>query len=166
MKVKGFNRATDLVSGYFPGWLIVILMCVVLVEVITRYVARHPLGAASEISGLLMVLISFMGLAYTWKEKRHIRLTFVTSMLPARVRQWVRLIILAGILTFLSILSRALYVQTINAWRLGTKSFDLAVPVAWPQLFMFIGSVLFALWVLIDIVRGVKAIRSGEGGEA
>lgn len=166
MKIgKTYDKVYDLISGYFPGWLIVIMMCLVLIEVITRYVTRHPLGAADEISGILMVMITFMGLGYTWKQRRHIRLSFAVERLPARVAKWLRVIVLAGILAFLGILTLSCYNLVVHAWQYGERSFDIGIPLAGPQMFMLIGSALLFIGVLVDFLKGVKAIISGIGGE-
>ncbi len=67
--MNGFKRTIDrisyVVSGLFPGWLVVIMSLLVLVEVFTRYVLRHALRVSDEFSAYLYVAIVFMGAAYT-----------------------------------------------------------------------------------------------------
>ena len=59
-------------------------MVMLLVEVLTRYILRSPLSIAEEMGGYLLVSITFMGLAYTWKEKGHVRVTLIFSRLPEK----------------------------------------------------------------------------------
>ena len=137
------------------------LILLVLYQVITRYVARHPLGAADELSAMLMVLITFIGLAYAWKEKRHIRLTFIMERLPIRAAMWLRLIMLTVVLGFVAVLAKASYDLLASSMKLGLKSYDLAIPLAWTQISMPLGSALLFIWVMIDIIGTVRAIRGG-----
>jgi len=159
------GTGVDIVSGYFPGWLVVIMVCVVMGGVLTRYATRHPWAGADEISAFLLVIISFMGLAYAWKERGHIRISFFVKLIPRRVAKWVRLATLAGTLAFVPILAWAFYGLVARSIRIGSKSFDLFIPLQWPQIFVLIGSVLLFFWLLVEMVRAVRAIRRGEGEE-
>lgn len=167
--MKRFGRllgtGVDLISGYFPGWLVVIMVCLVMWGVLTRYVMRRPWGGADEISAFLLVIISFMGLAYAWKERGHIRISFFVKLVPRRVAKWVRLVTLAGSLAFVPILCWAFYGLIARSIRIGSKSFDLFIPLQWPQMFVLIGTLLLFFWLVVELVKAVKAIRRGEGEE-
>jgi len=155
---KRLNRLNEVLGGHFPGWLVVIVMSLVMVQVLTRYVLRHPLSAGDEISGLITVVISFLGLGYTWQNKRHIRLDFAVNMLPKKIAAWVRLIVLFLVLVFVGLLSVVCLQLSMNSWRLGARSYDVAVPLTYPQFGMFIGSALFFIWVLVDIVQYIRVL--------
>lgn len=159
------ETGVDIVSGYFPGWLVVIMVCVVMWGVLTRYVMRRPWAGADESSAFLLVIISFMGLAYAWKDRGHIRITFFVKLLPRRVAKWLRLVTLTGSLAFVPILCWSFYGLVARSVRIGSKSFDLFIPLQWPQIFVFIGAALLFFWLVVEMVRAVRAIRRGEGEE-
>lgn len=168
--MKRLDRILDFmsnkVSGHFSGWLIVIMTLVVLTEVLTRYVWRQPLMVADELSGYLLVAISFMGLAYTWKEKGHIRIRVLISRLPTRVARWLRLITLIAICVFVPVLTKALYDLVAYSWESGDRSFTtLRIPLLWPRMVMVIGAAMFFILILVELIKTIKAFRSGEAEE-
>ena len=78
-------------GGYFSGWLVLVMVVLVFVEVFTRYVLNRPLMLADELSAYMLVALCFLGAAYTWKEGAHVRITALVSRLPAKVASWLRL---------------------------------------------------------------------------
>ena len=157
---KRLGQVNDILGGHFSGWLVVIVMLLVLVQVVSRYVVRHPLSAGDELSGLITVVISFLGLGYTWQQKRHIRLDFVVNALPKKIEAWVRLIVLFLVLLFVGLLSIVCLQLSISSWRIGSKSYDIAVPLAYPQFALFIGAGLFDLCVLKDLVQSIIVLTT------
>ena len=77
--VAVIEKMVDILSGHLQGWIIFFLMVMVLVEVLTRYVLQSPLSIADEMGGYLLVSITFVGLAYTWKEKGHVRVELLIN---------------------------------------------------------------------------------------
>lgn len=76
------NVLSDKVSGDVTAWIVFGALCLVLAEVVTRYFFNRPLGLADEFGGYALVAITFLGLAYTLKEKAHVRVTMVVDRLP------------------------------------------------------------------------------------
>ena len=97
------------IGGYFSGWLVPLMMLLVLYEVFMRYVLNQPPMIADEFSAYMLVALTFLGAAYTWKEKGHVRITALISRLPPKVSSWARLIALVIALIFAVILSQAGY---------------------------------------------------------
>ncbi|MBE0556342.1 MAG: TRAP transporter small permease subunit, partial [Proteobacteria bacterium] len=60
-------------GGWFGGWLVPLMMMLVVVDVFMRYVMNRPLMVSDEFSAYMLVALSFLGLAYTWREKGHVR---------------------------------------------------------------------------------------------
>ena len=90
--VRFVEAVSDIVSGHLMGWLIVVLMCMILVEVLTRYVLRSPLSVADEYGGYMLVAMTCIGLAYTWKERGHVWVESVIKVLSPKPRSRLRLI--------------------------------------------------------------------------
>ncbi len=74
---------------------------------------------------------------------------------------WLRLIMLTVVLGFVAVLAKASYDLLASSMKLGLKSYDLAIPLAWTQISMPLGSALLFIWVMIDIIGTVRAIRGG-----
>jgi len=153
------------VSGVLMAWSIFLLMLMVLVEVVTRYILNQPLSLADEYGGYMLVAMTMIGLAYTWKEKGHIYVDLVVNRLPASLQMKFRLgtLILAMILSVLLV---------VASWELVSQSFLfkarsgswLRTPLAWPQMTLILGTALLVAQLFVDIVRLVRGMGHTEGG--
>lgn len=155
---------SDIVSGHFSGWLIVLMMVLVLIEVISRYVVHLPLRVADEFSAYMLVTIVFIGAAYTWKEKGHVRIEVVVSRLPAKAAKWLRLITLIGATIFIPVVIKASYDLIAYSFQFGMRSGTwLRTPVGPIQIFIFIGLILLFAQVIIELVKAIRAVRIHQG---
>lgn len=165
--VKRAIRAIDAVSvasGHVLGWLIFLMMCMVLVEVVTRYVMQSPLAIADEMGGYMLVAITFLGLAYTWRDRAHVRVEFVVNHLSARARCRLRLVTVAIAAVFSVLLIIASYNFVSFTIQFGVRSGSwLRIPMKWPQMVLIVGSVLLALEIFGDFLKTFEAARRGEG---
>jgi TRAP-type C4-dicarboxylate transport system permease small subunit len=153
-------------GGYFSGWLVPAMMALMVVEVFMRYVLENPPMIADEFSAYLLVAISYLGLAYTWRQKGHVRITIFVSRFPAKFSSWLRLITLTLNFIFLLALSQTGYKMIAYALQINLRSSTwLTFPLFWPQLTVFIGFVLLTLLLMVEVVRAIGKIRAGENVE-
>jgi len=159
------EKIADL-GGYISGWLVPLMMILVAVEVFTRYVLHQPLMVADEFSAYMLVALSYLGMAYTWRQGGHVRISILVSRLPFRVSSWIRTGGLILILIFMIELDRVGYKMIVYALKINLKSSTwLTVPLFWPQLTVFIGFVLLTLLLVVEIARAITKIRTGENLE-
>jgi TRAP-type C4-dicarboxylate transport system permease small subunit len=150
-------------GAYCSGWLVPLMMMLVVVEVFMRYVLHQPLMLADEFSAYMLVAVSYLGTAYTWRQGGHVRVTVLVSRLSPRVSSWIRLIGLILIFIFMIELDRVSYKMITYALQINLRSSTwLMFPLFWPQLAVFIGFVLLTLLLVIDIVKTFIKIRAGE----
>jgi len=139
------------------------MMVLVLVEVFMRYILNRPLMVADEFSGYILVALTFLGAAYTWKERGHVRITAMISRLPPRVASWTRLIGLVLVFVFAIILSWAGYHFTAFSFRLGISSATwLHTPLQVPQITIFVGFILLALLLIVEVAKAIVNVRCGR----
>jgi len=156
------DKIADL-GGILSGWLVPFMMILVVVEVFTRYVLNRPLMVADEVSAYMLVALSFLGLAYTWRQGGHVRISILVSRLPQKAAGWVRLGALIAILLFMLEMDRSAYKMVVYALQMNMRSSTfLMIPLFWPQLPIFVGFVLLTLMIFVDIVRAAQKIRAGE----
>ncbi len=163
------NRFNSLIEGiasaggYLSGWLVPIMMILVVVEVFMRYVMQRPLMVADEFSAYMLVALSFIGLAYTWRQGGHVRITILVSRMSWKTANWVRLGALICVFAFMIAMDQSAYKMVRYALQMNMKSSTfLMVPLFWPQLTVFAGFVLLTLVVGVDIVQAVLKIRAGK----
>lgn len=154
---------TNIGSGHLSAWLLFALMCLVLIEVVTRYVLRSPLIIADELGAYAVVAIAFMGLAFTWKERGHVRIEFVISKLPTKARNWLRLITLILATAFVLVLIYAGYNVVAYSVGHGVRSDSwLRTLLQWPQVVLVIGVVLLLFQLIVEIVKAKAALGAPE----
>ena len=153
-------------GGYFSGWLVPLMMILVAVEVFMRYVLHRPPGVADEFSAYMLVALSYLGMAYAWRQGAHVRITILVSWLPPRVASWTRLITLLLVFVFLLGLNQAGYRLIVYSLKVHMKSPTwVTTPLVWPQLTVFIGFIVLTLLLVVEIARAIVKIRSGENIE-
>jgi TRAP-type C4-dicarboxylate transport system permease small subunit len=150
-------------GGFFAGWLVPLMMMLVVVDVFMRYVMNRPLMVSDEISAYMLVALSFFGLAYTWREKGHVRVEIFVKWLPPGIYGRVRLLGLVLTLIFMIEMDLAAYKMVAYALQMNLRSSTwLMFPLFWPQLTVLIGFVMLTLLLVVDIARAAVKVRAGE----
>ena len=143
------------------------LLVMVLLSVISRQLNFYVPGTDAY-AGYLMAASGFLALAHTFKRGEHIRVTLLINALQGRRRRWLELWAL-GLATLLALLF-ALY-STKLAWQ-SYQFHDIstasdATPLWIPQIAMALGTMIFALALLDDLVLALLGKRTLElNGEA
>lgn len=159
--------AASYTSGYLAGWVLLGIMTLTIVEVIARYVLHQPLILSDEFGAYSMVAISFLGLAYTWKARGHIRITFVIKRLPAAMSNWLRVGTLTIALVYVGLASKVSYDFIIDAFRRNIMSNSwLMTPLKWPEMVIPIGFTFLFLVLMIEIAKVIRDIKAGVNTEA
>ena len=162
-QIANFIEKISYLGAYCSGWLVPLMMMLVVVEVFMRYVLHQPLMLADEFSAYMLVAVSYLGTAYTWRQGGHVRVTVLVSRLSSRTAGWMRFIGLILVLIFMIELDRVSYKMITYALQINLRSSTwLMFPLFWPQLAVFIGFVLLTFLVVIDIVQAFIKIRAGE----
>ena len=115
---------------------------------------------------LIICFLSFLGAAYTWRERGHVRITFLVSKLPLRVASWLRLVTLILTFLFLVGLCQASYgfIETSFVLRMASAT-SLRIPLAGPHMNLPVGFTLLAIIVALNIVQAIRAIKAGHSAE-
>lgn len=154
-------------SGYVAGWVLMLMMALIIVEVISRYVMRHPLMLADEMSAYMLVFISIVGLAYTMSIRGHVRINFVVNLTPPRFRSWLRLVTLTLFLAYSSVATVVSYQLAIQGYTRGMQSNTYIMTPWWiPMTSIPLGFTLLTLSLIATVVRRTIDVRSGIDIEA
>ena len=161
--VKIIEKVTDVLSGHLQAGIIFFLMVMLLVEVLTRYILRSPLSIADEMGGYLLVTITFMGLAYTWKEKGHVRVSLLINRLPDKFAHLLRFITLILTTVFTLPLIKACYDLISDSLLFESRSGSwLRTPLAYPQIFLLIGAIMLFLQLVAEIIKATISMSKSE----
>ena len=143
-------------GGAVAGFGLFVMTLLVTVDVIGRKLG-HSTGIAQEMSGYLLVLIVFLGLAYTLREGGHIQIELVTSRIPQVVRRWLKVVTSFLGMGFGIWLTWCTTKLVITLYTQGSTSMThLHVPM-WPlQMLVPIGLTLFTLAILVETIKTIK----------
>jgi TRAP-type C4-dicarboxylate transport system permease small subunit len=150
-------------AGYLGSLVLVAIIVLTMAEVVSRYVLRQPLILADEFGGYALVAITLLGLAYCARDKTHIRITFIVERFSPRSAGWVRLVTLALALAFICVAAWVSWQFLADSFARNMRSNSmLMVPLKWPQMAMPVGFTLFALVLLMQLVRAINDLRAGR----
>ena len=160
--LKGLIRFLDRISGTsgaMAAWLVIPLIAASCYEVFSRYVLGAPTFWAFEIGYMVMGTHFLIGLAYTLREREHVRVDFLYAHVSRKKRA------LIDAFTYLVLVLPVAGWLTVGLWgkvqsayesheRSGMSAFN---PVIWP--FRLIMCTAFALLVLQALAELLKAIE-------
>ncbi|KJS12897.1 MAG: hypothetical protein VR67_06845 [Peptococcaceae bacterium BRH_c8a] len=148
--------------GAIAGVMMLIGVTLTLSEVVLRTFFDKTTYIAEEYAGYLMVGLTFLALAYTLKEKGHIRMTFLHSVVKGKGR------IYLDIYTFTVgfVLCAVIFYTTSQFFwdSLVSQSQSMSITATYlaiPQFFMPMGILVLAIQFLAEIARSILHLRLG-----
>ncbi len=158
--MKSFFSCVNKLSlwgAYLSSLLLVSLVCLVLTEIVIRHFFDMSTMIADEYSGYIYLASIFLGLAYTFNEKAHIRINIVTSRLSEKSNRIIDLI--TGVISIVA-LSFAFYrtiLFTYDSYEMEMLSEAVSeTPLYLTQVVMPLGLALFILSILMFVIKGLK----------
>lgn len=155
---------TNKVFASIAGILMILSVCLIITEIVVRAVFNGTIYITTEYTAYFMVGITFLGLAFTLKEKGHIRMVFIYKIFKGKKAR----VILdlysytVGLLAFL-IITGATFQFFLDSLVSGTQSMQLTKTyLAIPQFILPLGSLLITLQFIAEISRTVIRFRSGQ----
>lgn len=145
------------VQGKIAGYAVLGMMLLVTMDIVLRFVFNAATKFATEFTAYLMVVSVSFGLAYTLREKAHIRIDFIISRLPRRVANWLQVITSILALGFTSVLFWLTWHQFSTSFTFQTTSRTGVDVVVWPaQLFIPLGLAVISLLLILNIYTHTK----------
>jgi len=145
------------------GWAVPVMIVLIMFEVFNRYVLGQSPMVADEFSGYLLVVLAYLGVAYTWKEKGHIRITALVSRLPHKTRSYIRLMTMVLTFAFSVLLTLSSYNYLATSFQIKMKSPSVwLTPLQWPQMAIPIGFTILTILTLISVIEAISTVRSGR----
>lgn len=151
--------------GKMGRWLVVALVLVVTYGVILRYVFSKPNLWPYEVAIMLGSSLYILGLSYTYRYDRHIRVDVIYSHLAPR---WRGLIDVVGsMILFFPIMLLVSYVSVTwawDAWAHGERMAETGwYPPAGPlRTVVAVGFITLTLQGFAQFLRGIHCLRRNE----
>jgi len=162
-RLTGFlNRFSERCHDLGTTVFLPLMILLITLNVVMRYVFNAPISWGEEMDGLLLFLVLFLSMTFTWDQKRHIRMEIVYVKLKGGWRSLADLAAgITGIIFF-----GLLGVQCIRDVPYMIKTHEtgeeLGFPL-WPfRIIMALISIVFVLKLVIYTVYGRKGIEKEE----
>jgi TRAP-type C4-dicarboxylate transport system permease small subunit len=155
---RALDRLYD-ASAALGALAMVLLLVMVLLSIVSRQLGFNVPGVDAY-AGYMMAGAGFLALAHTLKRGEHIRVTLLLSALHARSRRALELwaLFAASLLALLfAVYSCKLAWQSYTFHDISTS--NDATPLWLPQLSMAIGTVVFAIAFLDELVLEIRGAR-------
>jgi TRAP-type C4-dicarboxylate transport system permease small subunit len=147
-------------SGWAAGIMMAIAFALTVAEIIFRTVFSKTLYIADEYSGYLMAMLTFCGLAYTLRERAHIRMMMLPHFIKGRNRVIFNMICyIVGLVFCMAFVF--FWDSVVNESRsMHVSETYLAIP----QFFMPFGALLMTLQFLAEFLKAVAILREDTEG--
>jgi TRAP-type C4-dicarboxylate transport system permease small subunit len=166
--MKQFIRCIDWLSGFCgaaAGLALVAGLALTLAEILARGMLSKTLFITDEYSGYLMCGMTFLGLAYTLREKGHIRMTFLHKALSPESRKKLDLLCYAIGLLFCGVIVKYTWAQFWSSLVLESKSMQVSETyLAVPQFFVPLGAAILALQFLAELLKTIQVLKGDTDG--
>ncbi len=151
----------SLAGGVLSGIMICAGVCLVIGEILARSVFHSTLYVAEEYSGYLMAGLTFAALGYTLRDKGHIRMTFLRSVLSSRGKVILDMICFAVGFLFCIGLTYVTFRFFWDSVSSGSRSMQVSeTPLAIPQVFLPLGAFIMLLQFLAESLKSCYALKS------
>ncbi len=132
-----------------------------------RHLFNQPIKGVEEANQLALVVMVFLGLAFTQARQRHVNIELVTSRLRPRAREIlgvVSALIVLGVMVLFTVETAkvALHSVEVGEYRFGATRFPI-----WPgRIALPVGGILFCLYVMGDLAHRLHLARRTQEQES
>jgi len=158
--MAALDTAFGLIMAVIVIFLILFLMLSVTTEVVARYVFK-PTPGHVELVRLIMPVIAFLGISYAQSYNGHIRVELLLLKLKGRVYHSLESFYLALSLVVFMFLAIFTLDNALFALEMGDVTPMYNFPTWGTRLFIFIGSAVMCLRLIIQLTQNIIQVVSG-----
>lgn len=153
--IRGIDRTLEYAEVFIVGGSILFMALIMVTHVLGRTFFRMGIPGVTEITELLIILITFVGVSYAVRRARHISMSAFYDQLRGVARKTLLVVIclLTGALLFFLAWEALGYVQTIHGR--GRTSSALNIPLWMIYAVLPIGFFLAGLQYWLTALRNV-----------
>lgn len=133
-----------------------IMMLLVNIDVFGRYLFNRPVTGNVELTEMIMVFIVYLGMAYTHREKGHVRVEVFVDKLPkgilSNINNYISLLLSLFINVMVMVYS---FQQSITTYHDKAVSIYLSIAM-WPlPLVVSLGSLILCIRIIIECKKEI-----------
>ena len=141
--------------------ILLAMLLMMAAEVVVRNVFGFSFQVTDELSGYLLVALTFLALGVSLQDGAFFRVEFLFERLPRRTQAWLTCLFTLASLLFAAILDWQLIRLVQSSFRRGNVEPSLLATPLWiPQAIMPVGMTLLILVLLGLLLRQIGALRA------
>jgi len=134
------------------------MMLVITADVLLRGIVNKPIRGANEIAELTMLMVVFLGIAYTQHLKANITVSLLFERFPGKVQDILTVFIHLLCLGICGAIFRQTLAYHAYLAELKRTTLILEVPIAPFQIIMIVGFGLLCLVLVFDVINSVRKV--------
>jgi TRAP-type mannitol/chloroaromatic compound transport system permease small subunit len=160
-KISKVHEMIARTSGTLSGVCVLVMVLTIVVDITGRTFFYKPLEGTLELNEMLMVLIVFLGLAWTQSQRGNVKIEVFTSRLSHRSSRVVDLAVWTMSLVFASLITIGGTVEALHSTRIREAVWGIARFPVWPgKIILSFGCFLLCIQFLVDILHEVGHLLS------
>ena len=147
-------------SAFGAASIVVILMAMVVADIFGRKVLNKPVPMSYEVGAFMLVFIVFMGLAYSQRQKAHIRVEILTLRMPPKIRAVMDMFAYTLGIGIYGLIFYETFKWSYHSFEIGEYVAGLVNIPKWPSQFaVAFGAILISLQFISDwVYRAVDLV--------
>lgn len=143
-------------AGVVGASLLLVVTLITFYEVIMRYIFKAPTTWSIDYSIYLIMWGTFLGAAYTLKQRAHIHVDIVQNKFSEKTRAKVKITIYMAILLFCALLTWRGFISCIQAYQFNEITMSYTrTPLYIPLLSIPFGGGLLALEIIRELFQTI-----------
>ena len=147
-------------SAFGAASIVVILMAMVVADIFGRKVLNKPVPMSYEVGAFMLVFIVFMGLAYSQRQKAHIRVEILTLRMSPKIRAVMDMFAYTLGIGIYGLIFYETFKWSYHSFEIGEYVAGLVNIPKWPSQFaVAFGAILISLQFISDwVYRAVDLV--------
>ena len=160
------ERAVDALATAFAAVAVLLLAAMAVIgtaDVVAFNVLSRPVPAANEIASAMLPLVVMLAMSEVQRRDGHIRVDFVSNVLPAAIRRWLPVLYALVALVVFGLLAWGASDLAASSVRISERAIAAIRFPVWPVKLVFAaGATLVALQILVQLTGAVRSAVRGE----
>ena len=153
------EKSIEQISNFFNALALVALtamLAVVSLDIAGSKLFSTPLPGAMDIVSLLGVLVIGFSVPQSYRMGRHIKVDFITMLMPASVRKYLQCLTHVLCFVFFGFIVWRMFIYAHYVWEYGEKSMTIKIPL-YPFVYALTVAVIPMLILLpLQLIRTLK----------
>lgn len=142
---------------------LIAMTVMVIVDIFMRSVLNQSLGFAEEVTGYLVVVVTFLGVALTFRDGVLFRVSFLYDKFPHALQRALAMIYLAATMAFCVAMT---WFTALMVWSSFTRgkvaATELQTPIYLPQMVLPVGFLILLVFAAHQFIQGGAIPKDSE----